>query len=109
MYFMKKVKVGIPFLFSLRLAPGQVYPLPLELALDSVTESTQSVTLELDLIHLDTLEPFSLSLGRYDFTRRTWGETYKMTFLDYDSVVHYGRVEFLFFQFFWVAFKLMVA
>ncbi|KAJ1563280.1 hypothetical protein HK405_002635, partial [Cladochytrium tenue] len=83
-----QVKVGIPVIFSLKLAPGQVYPLPVELDFEIQSDGPAAfaLNLQLDLVDLDTLEHFSIPAGRYELRRRTWGEVYKITFLDYDKI-----------------------
>ena len=88
-----KVIAVIPFIFSLKLAPGQIYPLPIEVELDASSPAPASISIELDLIDLDTKKSFTVYAGEYKFTRKKWGDVYKITFLDYDSIVHYGIFE----------------
>ncbi|KAJ3314345.1 hypothetical protein HDU76_002435, partial [Blyttiomyces sp. JEL0837] len=94
-----KVVADIPVLFSLKLAPGQMYPLPVEITFEKPKHSNEthntpsSIILELDLISLDTLETFTVPAGEFEFIRREWGDVYKITFLDYDNVVHYAMAQ----------------
>jgi hypothetical protein len=49
-----------------------------------------AVQIELELINLDTLEPFTVNAGTYEIKNKAWGDAYKITFLDYDKTVQYG-------------------
>ncbi|KAJ3417002.1 hypothetical protein HDV05_007484 [Chytridiales sp. JEL 0842] len=84
-----KIDAYIPVIFSLKLAPGQIYPLPV--AIEPEEDKAPSIiSIEIDLIYLDTMEPFTIDAGPYEIKRKSWGETYKITFLDFDSIVHYA-------------------
>ncbi|KAJ3326374.1 hypothetical protein HDU76_012977 [Blyttiomyces sp. JEL0837] len=86
-----KLVADIPTLFNLKLAPGQVFPLPIEIAVvPSYGSIPHTIKIELDLVNLDTLETFTVHAGSYDIKRRKWGDVYKITFLDYDLTVHYA-------------------
>ncbi|KAJ3121874.1 hypothetical protein HK100_012200 [Physocladia obscura] len=87
------IKAEIPVLFSLKLAPGQIYPLPIDVdfkaeQLDGTVLS--SVYFFLDLYDLDTKERFQIQSSIFELQSRVWGDPYKITFMDYDNSVHYA-------------------
>ncbi|KAJ3100428.1 hypothetical protein HDU97_002215 [Phlyctochytrium planicorne] len=86
-----KVDAGIPIIFSVKLGPGQVYPLPVEVHLDpSGKKVPEYIDLELQMIDLDSLRPFNVPAGRFHLKKRKWGDVYKLTFIDYDGSVQYA-------------------
>ncbi|KAJ3218634.1 hypothetical protein HDU67_004687 [Dinochytrium kinnereticum] len=82
------VDAGIPIIFSVKLGPGQVYPLPVEVHLDD--KVPEYIDLTLQMINLDSFETFNVSAGRFFLKRRKWGDAYKLTFIDYDGSVQYA-------------------
>ncbi|KAJ3076034.1 hypothetical protein HDU98_005983 [Podochytrium sp. JEL0797] len=90
-----KLKASIPVLFSLKLAPGQIYPLPIDVTFDpeETTDPSAAITsvyFEIELYDLDRKDVFMVTSKAYEIRSRSWGEPYKITFLDYDNVVHYA-------------------
>ncbi|KAJ3196267.1 hypothetical protein HK101_009532 [Irineochytrium annulatum] len=82
---------NISIIFTFKLAPGQVFPLPVELYVDP-PDATPPEYVDLDLLvtDLDTDESFTVAAGRYYLDRREWGQEYKITFVDYDGSVQYA-------------------
>ncbi|KAJ3283781.1 hypothetical protein HDU79_008768 [Rhizoclosmatium sp. JEL0117] len=88
-----KLSATIPVLFSLKLAPGQVYPLPIDVDFESEEAHgaiLTSIHFEIDFYDLDQKDHFVVKSAQFPIRMRTWGEAYKITFLDYDNVVHYA-------------------
>ncbi|KAI8619925.1 hypothetical protein BC830DRAFT_1101631 [Chytriomyces sp. MP71] len=88
-----KLKAEIPVIFSLKLAPGQIYPLPIDVDFDREESNgavLTSISFELDLYDLDAKERFVVTSTEFPIVERKWGEPYKITFLDYDNIVHYA-------------------
>ncbi|KAI9333717.1 hypothetical protein BDR26DRAFT_868064 [Obelidium mucronatum] len=88
-----KLTADIPVIFSLKLAPGQIYPLPVEV--DFEFEESQgavlsSIHFEIEMYDLDEKDKFMVKSAEFPIRMRVWGEPYKITFLDYDNVVHYA-------------------
>ena len=48
--------------------------------------------IHLDLADLGNTKRWTVSTGEYELERREWGSVYKITFLDYDHSVHYGKI-----------------
>ncbi|KAJ3406170.1 hypothetical protein HDV05_006128 [Chytridiales sp. JEL 0842] len=89
-----KVEAYFPSVFSIKLAPGQIYPLPIEIYFNpEKSPAPPAVQFELDLIDLDTLETFTVQAGEYAIEKKKWGEAYKITFMDYDNVVQYAMAK----------------
>ncbi|KAJ3377818.1 hypothetical protein HDU84_008182 [Entophlyctis sp. JEL0112] len=86
-----KVKANIPVLFSLKLAPGQVYPIAVDVDFDEVEDcDLSSILFEIEFYDLNSRERFIVQSSRYHLRKRVWGDPYKVTFVDYDNIVHYG-------------------
>jgi hypothetical protein len=80
-------------MFSIKLAPGQIYPLPIVITQnpeDSPSIAPSSIEIELDLMDLSSLKTWTVDAGKYTIKNKKWGDVYKITFLDYDKMVHYG-------------------
>ncbi|KNC98636.1 uncharacterized protein SPPG_06318 [Spizellomyces punctatus DAOM BR117] len=86
-----EVNATLPVHFSIKIAPGQIMAVPLNLSIGAIPpDLAPSMRIELDCIRLDDNERFSLLLGPFTFHRRQWSDVYKITFLDYDFSVHYA-------------------
>ncbi|KAI8812023.1 hypothetical protein BJ742DRAFT_794536 [Cladochytrium replicatum] len=90
-----EIESRIPVLNSIKLAPGQPYPVPIELTLSDEAAPPKSVDIVLKLVRLDdTNEPFFVRVGEFPIVSRQWGsEAYKITFLDYDGVIQYAMAK----------------
>ncbi|KAJ3009455.1 UNVERIFIED_CONTAM: hypothetical protein HDU68_002701 [Siphonaria sp. JEL0065] len=87
-----KLTAEIPVLFSLKLAPGQIYPLPVDVDFEAEEANgavLSSIHFEIEMYDLDRRDRFLVKSAEFPIRARTWGDTYKITFLDYDNVVHY--------------------
>ncbi|KAJ3120897.1 hypothetical protein HK098_004132 [Nowakowskiella sp. JEL0407] len=91
------VPIRMTMLNSIKLAPGQMYPVPLEFP---VEEGVNIQDVELDGLKivfrgmkLDTRERFDVEYFPKKFKRRVWGDGYKITFLDYDGSVQYAMAK----------------
>ncbi|KAI8846893.1 hypothetical protein BC829DRAFT_418861 [Chytridium lagenaria] len=86
-----QLEASIPIIFSVKLGPGQVYPLPVEVHFpDTLPKVPDYVDITLQMIDLDSFVTFNVSAGRYNLARRKWGDAYKLTFVDYDGSVQYA-------------------
>ncbi|KAI9000181.1 hypothetical protein BC832DRAFT_562686 [Gaertneriomyces semiglobifer] len=89
-----KLNLSIPVHFSIKLAPGQIMPVPLNLTLENIpAENPVHINIQLECAVLDDNRRFTLSLGPFELQRRTWGDTYKITFSDYDHSIHYAMAK----------------
>ncbi|KAJ3053644.1 hypothetical protein HK097_003757 [Rhizophlyctis rosea] len=84
-----QIKIVLPVHFSIKLAPGQTYPVPLNLSIEG-DNAPKSMRIHLDLADLGNTKRWTVSTGEYELERREWGSAYKITFLDYDHSVHYA-------------------
>ncbi|KAJ3058031.1 hypothetical protein HK102_010725, partial [Quaeritorhiza haematococci] len=101
-----EIKTHIPTLFSIKLAPGQIYPVPISLDLPTssslTTSSTPStplstlstlstLTFSAEIISLETGERFSVPLSTHAVKtlKRKWGDVYRVTYVGYDGSVQY--------------------
>ncbi len=81
----------IPLFYTVKLAPGQVFAIPLQLPsveLDNVADVAFEVALQSNE-HVTTLTTDRIPLVRRDTT------LYKMTFQDYDGSIHYGKPQMM--------------
>ncbi|KAJ3388598.1 hypothetical protein HDU92_001416 [Lobulomyces angularis] len=112
----ERLKGRISTLFSIKLAPGQIYPVPFELLLDDALNesfSWRSVTFEVTLIDIQSNEEFTVQLKPenvpeegeveigvekkmfevgFQLRNATWGDIYKVTFDGYDGAIQYVMV-----------------
>ncbi|KAI8833518.1 hypothetical protein BJ741DRAFT_551218 [Chytriomyces cf. hyalinus JEL632] len=88
-----KLSAAIPVIFSLKLAPGQLYPLPIDVDFDLEEKNgavLTSIHFQVQFYDLYTKERFTVKSAEFTLEKRVWGEPYKLTFLDYDNSVHYA-------------------
>ncbi|KAI9202381.1 uncharacterized protein BJ171DRAFT_514823 [Polychytrium aggregatum] len=90
----RAIQARIPLLYSLRLAPGQVLPIPIELSVkDDTVPLPKKLAVTIKMMCMDDWESFDVSAGELDLVTREWGtQAYKITFMDFDDSVHYAMV-----------------
>ncbi|KAJ3034657.1 hypothetical protein HDV00_004796 [Rhizophlyctis rosea] len=85
----EKIDIILPVHFSIKLAPGQIYPVPLNISIEG-DKAPQKIKIELDIADLGNTLRWTINVGEYELARRQWGSVYKITFLDYDRSVHFA-------------------
>ncbi|KAI8905029.1 hypothetical protein EDD86DRAFT_212102 [Gorgonomyces haynaldii] len=85
-----QIPVEVLSLNGIKLAPGQVYPIPFEFGQEQISPEIQFL-IQLRDIDSDTL--FSVDLGLQTLKTRKWGEAYKITHLGYDYSIQYSMVK----------------
>lgn len=81
-----------PVAYSVKLAPGQVFSIPIELSVPSTYDvPLESIRFSLEFQDLKTNAKFNVTTQSYPLKSRKWNDAYKMTFIDYDKTVQYGR------------------
>ncbi|KAJ3300309.1 hypothetical protein HK104_002128 [Borealophlyctis nickersoniae] len=86
-----EISVTLPVHFSVKLAPGQIYPVPLNISVAG-DKTPSALKIEFDLADLGSTHQWTMTVGDFPLTQRVWGNVYKMTFQDYDHSIHYAMV-----------------
>ncbi|KAJ1547299.1 hypothetical protein HK096_003514, partial [Nowakowskiella sp. JEL0078] len=93
----KAIPSRIPNFNSIKLAPGQPYPVPIEFFEDEISNIdwniTTSITVTLHLISLDSMNRFKIKHDLVKLKRKDWGAAYKITFMDYDGSIQYAMAK----------------
>jgi len=77
--------------FSVKIAPGQVYNVGIQLFPGS-NLTLKSLQFTMDFYFILTKNKFSIKTPVYNLIERVWNDPYKMTFVDFDRTVQYGMI-----------------
>ena len=80
------------------MAPGQVFTVSIELSPSGEGLLVEDLKFTFDFYYILTKEKFSVQTELYTLVNRQWNDFYKITFLDFDRTVQYGKFRGLAFK-----------
>lgn len=82
-------RADIPLLFTVMLAPKQVFPLPINIGFDEAFVS-KTIQFSIQVLDIDTNLQYTLLTSAFVIESRIWGEVYKFNFIGYDYSIQYA-------------------
>ena len=89
----RDIPSDIRSLQGIKLAPGQTFPIPIQITFNKLNLFPTSIRIQVDMLDLDTGDAFKVDFGVFSLKNRSWGQGFKMTHLGYDFSIQYAMVK----------------